>query len=428
VGERGGESFVSPDDQRARIEAECDRLGLQLIEVHSELDVSGGTPLESRVGLRAAVEAVEGGQAEVVVAAYLDRLFRSLTAQSEVVQRVEQAGGQVLAVDVGQVSEANAGQWLSGTLLGAVAEYARRTARERAGEAQRRAVERGVVPFISGPGYDRIDGKLVPNEDAPVVAEAFRMRADDGATLKEIAEYLTANGVPRSWNGVHHLLRSRVVLGEVHFGELRNTTAHEPIVDRDIWRRAQSSEARGPRPTSDLLLARLRVLRCGSCGRLMSVGTQIKGGKRYHGYRCNPHQPCAARCYIAADIAECAVVSAVREYLADIEGRASMDEHRRGAEQELARADQALDTAIRTLAGLDGEPATREVIEGLRERQEQARERLDQIGGASTLTFSIADWGSLSVDERRMVIKAAVKRAVVSPGRGADRVDVELFA
>jgi site-specific DNA recombinase len=99
---REGESFASPIEQRERIEAACERDGdLELVEVLQELDVSGGTPLEQRTGLRSAVEAIEQGKASVVVAAYFDRLVRSLTVQAELIERVEKAGGKVLAVDVG---------------------------------------------------------------------------------------------------------------------------------------------------------------------------------------------------------------------------------------------------------------------------------------------------------------------------------------
>ncbi len=50
VSGREGESFASPDEQRQRIEAECERDGLDLLDVIPEMDVSGGTPLEKREG------------------------------------------------------------------------------------------------------------------------------------------------------------------------------------------------------------------------------------------------------------------------------------------------------------------------------------------------------------------------------------------
>src|SRR5687767_1725525 len=59
VGTRGGERFVSPSEQRERIEAACERDGLELVDVVQELDTSGGAALARRPGLRRAVEMVE---------------------------------------------------------------------------------------------------------------------------------------------------------------------------------------------------------------------------------------------------------------------------------------------------------------------------------------------------------------------------------
>ena len=61
VNRREGDSFASPTEQRERIEAACKRDGLRLIDVKEELDVSGGTALENRAGLRSAIEAIESG-------------------------------------------------------------------------------------------------------------------------------------------------------------------------------------------------------------------------------------------------------------------------------------------------------------------------------------------------------------------------------
>jgi site-specific DNA recombinase len=238
TGGREGESFASPGEQRSRIEAACERDGLELLTVHEELDVSGGTPIEQRSGLRGALEAVEDGRAQIIMVAYFDRLVRSLRVQAEVVSRVEAAGGRVLALDIGEVTEATAGQWLSGTMLGAVSEYYRRSVSERVRGAQARAVARGAMPSPQVvPGYRRReDGRLEPDGDADVIRGAFELRAG-GATVKVVREYLAANGVRRSYAGTRDLLSSRVYLGEIHFGKLSNLEAHEPLVDVSTYGR-----------------------------------------------------------------------------------------------------------------------------------------------------------------------------------------------
>src|SRR6266511_1828435 len=115
---RGDETSKSIESQAERIREHAKREGWNLLDVLEEQDVSGGTPLAKRAGLLAAVEAVEAGKASVVIVAYFDRLVRSVKVQAEVVDRVEAAGGRVLTLDVGEVSNATAGSWLSGSMLG----------------------------------------------------------------------------------------------------------------------------------------------------------------------------------------------------------------------------------------------------------------------------------------------------------------------
>lgn len=427
---RDGDGFVSPGQQRKRIEEACERDNLRLLRAVDELDVSGGTELEDRTALREAVEAIEAGEADVIVAAYFDRLVRSLKVQGELVQRVERAGGQVLAVDVGRVTEGSAGQWLSGIMLGAVSEYHRRTARERSAEAQARAVARGVLPWPNvPPGYLRgADGVLVPDpQTAPAVAEAFRLRAE-GATVKEVRELLRSRGIVRSFHGVGSLLSSRVVLGEINFGELVNTQAHEPIVDELTWRKVQRRiVSRGRRAKSQRLLARLGVLRCGSCDARMIIGTS---NGTYASYRCPPTGDCGNRMAIGADIVERVVTERVRAALVDVSGHASAQSNVREAEQALERAQDALDKALRAFEGFEDEPAARQRLVELREARDAAQAHLERLGGEAPPAIAIngaEDWERLTLAEQRALIRATVDRVRVGPGRGAQRVTVELF-
>src|SRR5215471_7366459 len=81
VGDRAGDSFISPLDQRHSINQACERehIALDTTNVFEELDVSGGTPLDKRKGLLKALQIIERGDAEVMVVAYFDRLFRHLS-------------------------------------------------------------------------------------------------------------------------------------------------------------------------------------------------------------------------------------------------------------------------------------------------------------------------------------------------------------
>jgi site-specific DNA recombinase len=424
-----GDDPVSPTEQRQRIEATCEREGFNLLETFNEPDVSGGAPLDKRPGLSQAVALIERGEADVIVVAYFDRLFRSVTVQSEVAQRVEAAGGALFAADVGEVRSDTASGWISSSMLGVVAEYQRRTTRERTVGAKRRAVENGVPPFPNLPFYlqRQNDGKG-PIEHHPrrvkLMREAVRMRLD-GATIAAVRDYLRKHRITLSYHGAQSLFSSRLLLGELRFGSMVNEEAFTPVIDAEAWQRLQRvSVPRGPRAKSERLLARLGVLRCGTCGARMVVG--MSQGK-FALYRCPPVGDCPRRVTIGAEIAESTIVEAVQELLAGIEGSASIESGVGEAADDVARRQDALDTAIRTFDGLEGEDAAREKLRELREARDQARERHDELLAASApaITVSAGDWDLLSDEGKRDLIKAVIGAAVVRPGRGADRISIE---
>lgn len=423
-----GDDPVSPIEQRQRIEAACERERFRLLDVLPEKDVSGGAPLEKRPGLSRAVAMIEAGEGDVIVVAYFDRLVRSLTVQAEILERVEAAGGAILAVDAGEVRADTASRWLSSTMHGMVAEYHRRTTRERTVEAKRRAVAEGVAPFPNLPPYLRRgkDGRTIELDPrkARTVREAVRLRVE-GATIAQVRAYLGEHGIRRSYHGTQALLTSRMLLGELRFGEMLNEEAFDPIIDLETWQRLQRvSVPRGRRAKSERLLARLGVLRCGTCDARMSVGTS-QG--RYALYRCPPVGDCPQRVTISAEVAERTVVEAVQELLAGIEGRASVESGVGEAAEKFARRQEALDKAIRTFAGLEDEQAARERLQELRTARDQARDRHDELLAASAPAISVSagDWDLLTLEERRALIRAVVERAVVSPGRGSNRITVE---
>jgi site-specific DNA recombinase len=206
------DQVASLDEQEERIREAAKREKLDLIDVFRERNVSGGTPLEKRDGLRRAVEAVEAGKAKVVIAAYFDRLVRSLNVQRELVDRVEAKGGEVIAVDIGAVTNGSATKKLTSTFLGAVAEYHRDATAERSREGVVAAIRDGKVPWPDVmPGYKRAeDGTLaVDHELAPIVLHAFELRAG-GATIREVRDHLHAHGIKRSFSSTRILLASSV--------------------------------------------------------------------------------------------------------------------------------------------------------------------------------------------------------------------------
>jgi hypothetical protein len=192
---------------------------------------------------------------------------------------------------------------------------------------------------------------VVEGPKARVVVQAFKRR-DRGASLVEIQALLAENGIERSISGVASMLRSRMYLGEIHFGELQNLNAHEPIIkDRALFERVQRRTiSRGRQAKSERLFARLGVLRCGTCGSRMVINS-------YSGdYRCGDTSanPCQRRAAVKADRVEQMVLDAVCAYSAkaDVHGRASRKQQIREADEAIDRANANLDDTIRQLGEL----------------------------------------------------------------------------
>jgi DNA invertase Pin-like site-specific DNA recombinase len=441
-GDRPDEHFHSPDVQLDAAKRWSKNRSERVVTHFQEIDVSGKLPLARRPGLLAAIELVEAGRADQIVVAYFDRLVRSLKVQLEVIERVEKAGGEIFALDHGKLTNGTAATRLSTNMMGAVFQYFAEVTGEKVTAAQARAVARGVYPHPKIPvGYVRgDDGVLVVVPTlAKIVVEVFDRR-DRGASLVELQAFLAEHGIERSIAGVASMLRSRMYLGEIHFGDLHNLKAHTPIIrDRSLFDRVQRRTVpRGRKPKSERLLARLGVLRCGTCGTRMVINT-------YSGsYRCGntSARPCERPAAVKADRVEKMVMDEVRAYTADARGRAAIESHRREAETALERAERDLKAAKRRMLLLpDGEDDADAlaVVQELAEARDKARELVDQLGGGTggqRKVVSPADIDKLRDPAKRLLewrglITDAVESVSVAPAEvrkwDPTRIDIKFL-
>lgn len=452
------ETVHSYATQAARITADCERQGVQLLYIGRERNVSGGSKLDNRPELSKAVEAVERGAADLIVASYFDRFFRSLDVQSEVIKRIEAAGGEVLTLDHGQLTNATPAKRMTSNIMGAIAQYFREQTGEKVTEGHAAAVAAGKLPYPKVPlGYRKVpDGVLEPDRAmSGIVVELFERRAR-GESMHSLARWLTGQlGQPKSTTGVRTIIESRIYLGEIHFGEHHNLSAHDPIITPELWKAAQRRKSSPGRPAlgEPRLLARLRLMRCGgqitdpktgkvtTCGHLMTLGNS-KYSKQVDGkqtgevnvhpmYKCGSNPPCGDRQVISAVIAEKRVEDEVRAYLADAQGRASADDRGADLRERLAAAQSHLDGLIAGYgaAGLLAEPKAVAELTAARESRDALERELDELPTDAGLQIGAdVDWDRLSLDARRNLIRTVVTDITIHPGRGADRVVVQLLA
>ena len=131
---------------------------------------------------------------------------------------------------------------------------------------------------------------------APVVLEMFT-RYDNGATMKEIRDYLNDTGVTTvrgkaiDLNFVAAILHNRKFLGEYKYREIVIPNGIPVIVPQDLFDRVQNKLAKNKKAPArhkaedDYLLT--TKLFCGTCGAMMvgESGTSSTN-RKYHYYRC----------------------------------------------------------------------------------------------------------------------------------------------
>lgn len=429
VAGREGESFISPDVQRERIERFAELKGHSIGETFIDLDQSGGKL--QRPELEKALERIRRGESGGIVVAKVDRFARSLVKALETIAQIEDVGGAVLVADGDFDTTTPTGKMLLRLML-TFAEFELDRIRENWGSAQARAVSRGVHVSSRVPtGYTkRDDGRLEPHATvAPIVRELFTRRAT-GQGWTTLANWMNTTGAVGPYGNAHWtnstlaaIVSNRVYLGEARSGQYANPQAHEPIVSRAEWEAAQSVRTVATGRNGDgALLAGL--VRCAGCRYVVKADT-MKGrdGERLRIYRCRKHHPageCPAPATIMGRILEPWVE---RRFLDELDdtivavGEASTEDlteavrQLEAAEYELAAfRDDTVISAIGATAFAEGLQKRAAAVEAARKAVHELSSA--QPTGAVDINVSAGDlraaWPTLSVPERRAILTSGI--------------------
>lgn len=180
------ESGAGLDAQVTAMQAECERRGWELVRVATDAGASGKS-LNGRPELAGALGALDAGEAEVLLAAKLDRVSRSVLDFAALMARGDRYGWSIVVLDV-NVDTTTASGELMATVVAAFAQYERRLIGQRTRDALAAKRAAGVVL-----------GR--PRSLAPVTRERIIAERAAGRSLRAIAEALTADGVPTAQGG-----------------------------------------------------------------------------------------------------------------------------------------------------------------------------------------------------------------------------------
>lgn len=255
------QNFNSLDAQRAACEAyilsqagegwEC------LPEHYDDGGWSGGSM--ERPALRALLAAISQGQVDIVVVYKVDRLTRSLTDFSRIIEVFDQNKASFVSVTQAFNTTNSMGRLTLNVLL-SFAQFEREVTGERIRDKIAASKARGIWMGGSVPvGYDLGERRLVVNaEEADLVRQIFERYLELGS-LVALAKDLDRKGVrTKRWtarngterggyfynhSGLAYLLRNRTYLGEVKHNGKSFPGEHDAIVDRDLFERVQEKLA-----------------------------------------------------------------------------------------------------------------------------------------------------------------------------------------
>lgn len=284
---RRGESFISPVEQRAAIERLAHGKSLTVTVWLEELDQSGGNA--ERPKWLAARDLIRRGEVKGVIVLNFSRWSRDTEHALASIREIRDAGGDIWSCQEDFDTRTPAG-WMMLTNFFAFAQLYREQAREGFETARKNAIARGVptgpVPFGYIKGSDK---RLVPDPvTAPIVLGLFERKAQ-GDSLATLVEFTRESGHPLARTSIADLLKSKTYLGQVAWGHAVNERAHEPLVARELFDRAQArrgvkaAPVEGGHSTRAMLKS---LLRCSGCGATLLV---------FGSERSRPNYYCAAR-------------------------------------------------------------------------------------------------------------------------------------
>jgi len=378
--DRQGREGVSLENQAAAGERWCAERGCELVETFVE-DESAWTKRGARrpaLGRALAFIRAQGGRVRYLLVYDLSRFARSIGDQVRLTDELRALGVELQTVTLELRDDAH-GRAVAG-YLGVTNQLQSDLASEKISATMLDVVRRGRSPHLAPFGYrngrDAAGGKIIePDpERAPLVRRAFELAAA-GVGPEAIARELAALGA-RGRRGarlrpqdVRTMLGRRVYYGAVESKRhgLVVAGAHEALVDRELWERAQPRRASpatcaisqtertclttAPHQRVHADFPLRGFVRCGACGRpLTAAATTNRHGERYGYYfcwlpGCRAERAAAARleAAFAARLAAVALspgmVDGVEAVLAALWRQRRDEEERQTAAAERARAE-----------------------------------------------------------------------------------------
>lgn len=290
----------------------------ELFDIYADEGITG-TSTKKRVQFSRMIDDAYKGKFQMIATKEVSRFSRNILDTIAYTRELRAIGiGVIFATDQINTLEPESEMLLS--FLASIAQEESRRTSSRVVWGQTRQMEKGVVFGQSLLGYDVKNGQLKINpEGAEVVRLIFHKYAAEQASTSEIARYLTGKGYQTyrgntNWNAnaIIKILKNEKYVGDlmqkktytpdflthekrVNHGAVPYITIedhHEPIVTREIWKKAQehlrqnNKHREGDWGHSNRYVFSGKI-KCGTCGSsFVSRIKYLKDGTKIRRWSC----------------------------------------------------------------------------------------------------------------------------------------------
>lgn len=299
---------------------------------------SGGNM--ERPALKRLMADIADGKVDVIVVYKIDRLTRSLTDFSKMVELFEGHGVSFVSVTQQFNTTTSMGRLMLNVLL-SFAQFEREITGERIRDkiaaSKRKGMWMGGIPPI---GYDVANRRLVLNPaEAKLVHHIFSRFLELGSSTHLVKELQLIGATSKSWTTqdgkmrvgkpidkslIYRLMGNRTYLGELRHKEVWYPAEHPPLIDQKLWDDVHSILSTNSRVRAHQTRTKtpylLKGILFGADGRALSpYHTTKKNGRRYRYYvhqrDLKEHAGASGIPRLPAADIESAVLEQLRHYL-----------------------------------------------------------------------------------------------------------------
>ena len=437
----------SIEGQLRECTAYCKKNDITILRTYIDRAMSAKT--DHRPDFQRMIRDSAKGLFDVIIVWKLDRFARNRYDSAHYKAQLRKYGVKVLSATE-NISDGPEGIILESMLEGMAeyysAELSEKVIRGHTENALKCKYNGGTPTF----GYviDKDKYYQIDPHTAPVVLESY-IRYDQGATMKEVMEYMAENGFTTirgrkiDLNFIARMLKNRKYIGEYSYRHIVTPGGIPAIVPQDLFDRVQQrleQNRKAParhKAEDDYLLT--TKLFCGTCGAMMvgESGTSASKGRKYHYYRCvntKKHKTCNAKHKSVRKIPlENAVVNATMakvmddhfvEYIADrvMELQSQESSELPALRQQLAETERGIENMLNAIQMGIINASTKQRLDELEERKKDIELRIIQeeikkpLLSREDVTFWICRFRKLDVDkldERRRLIDSFVNSVTI---------------